>query len=314
MTSELTSLDKQGGVELKGDSDLETILQTAGFNFEVEKAACYDPEGSEIDNLYLLRRADTKHVLNTVRGRYTAVSNREMFEPFHEAVANTGAIYESAGSTNNGGTCWITARLPEDIVVGKDDKVQQRIVAMANHDGVRGNSYFQYTNRVVCNNMLQNMTKESRKQGHRVRHTTNWETQLQAAYEGFSKAIAEAGRFHKVANELNDQGLSKNQAELFLQALLPIAPEATDRSITRVNNKRGTLLELFENGAGNAGKTRWDMLNAVTEYFDHHALNARAGRARAFVRNAQGMHDKKRLAYDLLVHTEKFAKIDPINN
>ena len=117
-----------------------------------------------------------------------------------------------------------------------------------------------------------------------------------------------------MANELNDRGLSKNQAELFLQALLPIAPEATDRSITRVNNKRGTLLELFETGAGNAGKTRWDMLNAVTEYFDHHALNARAGRARAFVRNAQGMHDKKRLAYDLLVHTEKFAKLDPARN
>ena len=33
---------------------------------------------------------------------------------------------------------------------------------------------------------------------------------------------------------------------------------------------RNRVIELFSNGAGNKGETRWDAFNAVTEYIDHH--------------------------------------------
>ena len=47
--------------------------------------------------------------------------------------------------------------------------------------------------------------------------------------------------------------------------LIPV----TDKDSTKRINKREKLVELFTNGRGNVGESKWDALNAVTEYETH---------------------------------------------
>ena len=82
MNDTLISLEERAGTDIKNIDSLDSLITKAGFDFEVEKAQLYSPEGGEVDNMFMLRRKDTKVPLNVVRGRYQLVHNREMLEPF----------------------------------------------------------------------------------------------------------------------------------------------------------------------------------------------------------------------------------------
>ena len=153
-TTQLHSIESQGGTRVNRVKDLSELIHTAGFDFEVEKAQLYTPEGDELDNTFMLRRKDTKKPLNVVRGRYQIVSNEEMLSPFDEMVREYGATYENAGLVRDGRICWVSALMPDSFEAQKGDTIEQRIVAMVYHDGTRRNSYFQYSHRVWCNNQM----------------------------------------------------------------------------------------------------------------------------------------------------------------
>ncbi|MDC3298561.1 DUF932 domain-containing protein [bacterium] len=307
-TSELHSLSDRAGISVKpGTDSLEQVLEQTNLNWGVEKAQAYSPEGDEIPNLFLLRRDDTRDVLNVVKGRYQPVNNLDMFEPFDELVKAHGATYESAGVVSRGGTCWLSAKLPDSFEARAGDVVEKRMVAMANHDGMRLNSYFFFSNRVFCNNMMGSLTNTARKHGHRVKHVGDWQSNLEQATAGFAAALTDAVTFEAQAKQLVNTRMSDNQAERFIKRFIPDAtPRAgeklvTERQKSRVNRVRADIQDLFVNGAGNEGVSRWDMLNAVTEYYDHHAFRKNTQAARAFVSNAQGGHQSKNRAMTLLL-------------
>jgi phage/plasmid-like protein (TIGR03299 family) len=311
----LISIEDQAGTKLKEDASLDDVIERAGFDFEVEKVPAFSPEGTELDGLFVLRRTDTKDTMNIVRGRYQPIHNREMFAPFDTVVKEYNATYENAGLVRGGRTCWITAKLPDTISINGEDNIEQRIIGMAHHDGMRRNSYFQFSKRVWCNNMLR-VLQDAAKSGTSIGHTTKWQDHLEKARTAFTKAINAGLRFGSQAQSLADRKLSGNQADCFLQNLYPLEKEASQHTVTRTNNRRENVLELFRDGVGNSGQTRWDMLNAITEYYDHHVGNKRTNAASKFMSNMTGMgNDKvKQLAFNLLVEHDKFAALDPQRN
>ena len=70
-----------------------------------------------------------------------------------------------------------------------------------------------------------------------------------------------------------------------------------------MNNRVNDLIHLFKEGMGNEGKTRYDMMNAVTEYLDHHAKSSKNPSARKFISNlGSGMQARaKRVAVEHLL-------------
>jgi len=314
-TTQLHSIESQGGTRVNRVKGLSELIHTAGFDFEVEKAQLYTPEGDELDNTFMLRRKDTKKPLNVVRGRYQIVSNEEMLDPFDKMVQEYGATYENAGLVRDGRICWVSALLPDSFEAQKGDTIEQRIVAMVYHDGTRRNSYFQYSHRVWCNNQMKSLNQSAR-QGHTVGHTGNWQTHLNQAREGFVKAIDDSSTFHEQIKQLTHKPMTQNQAECFLQNMFPIEKEVSNRVVTRQNNVREQVHELFNVGAGNSGETRWDMLNAVTEYFDHHKKKKSRDASKSFVNEMVGMGSTphKTQAFKLLLNHDKFRAIDPKRN
>lgn len=307
MISELISLDKRSGVDLTGEQDLGNVLERSNLNFDVEKVQVHTPEGDPVSGKYLIRRTDNKFVLGSCGDRYHIVDNKHMFEPFDSIVQETGATYESAGVVNHGKTCWVSARLGDNFKI-RDDAFQRRVIMLVYHTGLQRNSYFGYNNRVICNNMMSSLNAASRKNGIGVKHTPNWEDNLNLAVEAFSNSLRDSDVFATNVTKLAETKMSKLQAMRFairfFNDFKPITrtKSRTDRSRTRNHNKVEHLMHLFEEGVGNEGKTRYDMFNAVTEYLDHHNIKSNTHNGRRFLSNLTGMQaNKKRRAVQELI-------------
>lgn len=300
MISQLVSLDERAGTNVSGYNTIDDVLSAASLNFNVEKIPAHDPEGNEVPGVNLIRRTDTSTVLGTCGKRYQCIDNREMFEPFASVVSDTGAKYESAGTIGGGKINWISARLPKELTVrvGKTkDLYEQRLVMMSYHDGLRRNSYFSFNKRVICNNMLSQLTRAASK-SLGVRHTPSWEAQLDVANQAFSESVKDMYTFQENGEWLAKQQMSDEQALMFSYRFFGRWIEEEDRK--KLNNKRSdrsktieetkvsTLMKLFHEGLGNEGKTRYDMLNAVTEYLDHHAIKKNTNTGKRLLSNLNG--------------------------
>jgi phage/plasmid-like protein (TIGR03299 family) len=225
-----------------------------------------------------------------------------MFEPFDKIVKDTGAVYESAGMLNHGKACWVSARLGDDFTI-RDDAYQRRVIMLVYHTGLSRNSYFSYQNRVICNNMMASLNTASRKNGIGIKHTPTWEDNLQLAIDAFKQSISNANMFAKSIETLAMTRMTKLQAARFALRFFndfkPMKREKsrTDRSKNRNHSKVEELMHLFEQGAGNEGKTRYDMFNAVTEYLDHTSVRKNVNTGRRFLSNLNGLQaGKKRKA------------------
>jgi phage/plasmid-like protein (TIGR03299 family) len=307
MISKLTSLDERAGVDLTGEQDIGNVLSRSGLDFEVEKVPMYTPEGNEVSDKYLLRRTDNKFVLGTCGKRYNVVDNEPMFEPFDKIVKDTGAVYESAGMLSHGKACWVSARLGDDFTI-RDDAYQRRVIMLVYHNGLSRNSYFSYQNRVICNNMMSSLNSASRKNGIGIKHTPTWEDNLQLAIDAFKQSISSSNIFAKSIETLAKTRMTKLQAARFALRFFndfkPMKREKsrTSRSRNRNHSKVEELMHLFEQGAGNEGKTRYDMFNAVTEYLDHASVRKNVNTGRRFLSNLNGLQagKKRRAVKELL--------------
>ena len=309
MISKLTSLDERAGVDLTGEQSLDNVLERADLNFNVEKVPMHTPEGNEVTGKYLLRRTDNNFVLGTCGNRYQIVDNHTMFEPFHDVVKKTGATYESAGILGHGKACWVSARLGDDFKV-RDDAYQRRVIMLSYHNGLQRNSYFSYNHRVICNNMMASLKSAANKNGIGVKHTPTWDKSLELAITAFKQSIEDSSVFAKDIGKLVNAKMTKDQAakfaERFFTDFKEIDPKEkkkiSQRSATRLDNKIEQLVDLFNEGMGNEGKTRYDMFNAVTEYLDHRSVRTNANTGRRFISNLNGLQaSKKRKAVNELL-------------
>jgi len=121
--------------------------------------------------------------------------------------------------------------------------------------------------RVVCQNTL-NLALSGAKNIVKIRHTENWkDTEAEAARvlglgEHYFKSIQEhLGR-------LTEQLLTPAQMADFSALLFPV--KEGEQVPTRTQNIRDEINRLFQSGPGNHGRSRWDALNAVTDYADHY--------------------------------------------
>ena len=121
---------------------------------------------------------------------------------------------------------------------------------------------------------------------------------------------------------MNDCKITAGQVRGFTNLLFPdreISEEEKKNRIksgrkpsSRIVNRRAEIVNLFLSGAGNYGTSRWDALNAVTEYLDHHnqankleGKNGFRNAQRRFMTNVLGGAGAitKQRAFDLLPHT-----------
>jgi len=325
--TELVRLDDRIGVDISEAANFDEVMNMAGFDFDVEKVPTHTPEGDEVPGHFLIRRTDTKQNFAVMRRRYAPIPMDQMFRPFHEMVEEFGATYEGAGLIDGGKKAWISAKLPSGFSLKSrpDDAVENRIMAFGTNDGTKRNAYFGMASRIFCNNQIRTIMQNANESDYWISHTKNWENRLEQAKKGFHAALRGLSSFEKIANQLDKIKMTSDECRGFATLLLPEPDRKKDekgkdievRSTSRITNRREKIVDLFATGAGNLGATRWDALNGLTEYVNHHnnigklEKGGRKAAERRMVSSLMGgpADQMMQRGLALLTDTKKFDKV-----
>lgn len=211
-------------------------------------------------------RTDNQKLLEIVGNRYMPIQNVGAFDFFDKIVGEGQAVYETAGSLDEGRKIWIMAKLKGDLFLRSNPKdvTEKRVLLVNSHDGSSSLMIQHVAVRVVCQNTLSAAMKGLSNQ-IKIRHTANYENKVGEAQKVLQLIHGYYDDLNAIINSLAETSMNQKEMENFVGVLIP-----SEEETTRATNIRGTMVDLFRNGTGNNGKTRYDALNAVTEYVDSH--------------------------------------------
>jgi phage/plasmid-like protein (TIGR03299 family) len=265
------------GTIVQGLMTSEEVLAKARLNWNVVKKTIQVAGGKAIPGKFATVREDTNEALGVVGKVYTPIQNTDGLNIL-DPVIGKDAVYETAGSLRGGKIVWFLASLNKEYFLGsKDDKMKQYFLVYLSHDGSRPASVRFVNTRVVCMNTLSAATAEARPLVT-IRHTKNYQDKVNEVHRIVGLADQHAQEFEKIFASLRNTKMSESEAQKFTKTLFP-GEAKQSRDI------QDQVFGLFRTGVGNEGKTRADMLNAVTEYISHHkTVRAKAPEAKAFAR------------------------------
>ena len=264
----------------------EQAIELAGMDWEVEKRSLFveeadsnddDFKASEIDSWKAAVRVDTGDVLSIVSDSYQLVQNREVFTFFDSIVDRGEAIYETAGVLGKGERIFLTAKLPEDILV-KGEKIENYCLLTNNHDG---NSALQVgftSTRVVCNNTLTSALNAGLKNSIKLRHTTNIKAMLAEAAEIMGISSAYTAQLNESFNAMAKVKITDKQLRTFIEQVMNPAKEQLTKAGKIEFSKQFTaqvdsILEFaltHDTQTTKAAKgTVWGAYNSISGYYGH---------------------------------------------
>ena len=296
------------GQRLAAGASMETWLKAAGMEWTIRKAAVRysaDRAGNDVrtdDDHVVLVRSDNGRPLGIVSPDYNIVQPGEVLEFFRDLVEGQGFQLETAGTMFGGRRYWALAKITDAVVAGWD-KIGGYLLFTTSADGSFASEARETTVRVVCNNTIsmavaqipgKHFVKINHRQAFDARAV---KAQLSLGAEHFQAfaGLAEQLTKVKVSDAVADdfvlrllRGASQDETlaaqvtqasvvsgDSFAQLLAaPFIPKDDDETSRRPRGA-DTILALFDGaGLGSERKgsqgTAWGLVNAVTEYYDHH--------------------------------------------
>lgn len=233
-----------------------------------------------------ITREDSGGVLSIMKSSYHPIQNAEAFEFFDAVVGEGQAVYDTAGALHGGRRVWIMARIPGTVFIDGDDKLERNILLYTSHDGSSTLKMQQVMTRVVCQNTLSVALRQATNTVS-ILHRGNYKQRVQEAQRALKVVHGYFDDLTSLIQQFSTQPMTPHDMRDFTEKLLPI--DAGEKS-PRTEKARGEIVSLFREGTGNHGRTRWDALNAVTEWVDHR---------RTYGRTQQGVADETRFASTL---------------
>ena len=209
-----------------------------------------------------LYRSDTKEELGSVGVGYEPVQNVKAFAFFDTICQTHGAVYKSATSFNGGAKVILTAEFPKPVTIVKGDDLMTQFVLVNGFDGKVGLHANFWVKRLVCINGLVANVPDAKNSVH-LKHTKNIEIRMEDAMKVLTEGMKYFDRFIEMSKILAEKVVDGNMVDKFLEDVFGEAKSTKARNIIE------NVVDRFENGMGNNGKTAWDLYNGVTEYIDH---------------------------------------------
>ena len=272
------------GVRVEGRAmTAAEAIDAAGLGWEVGTTELYtnrtgstNPAGrlygsfyEKVDGKVATIREDTQRLLGIVSDRYHVVQNTSAFDAFDAVVGAGDAIYHTAGSLWGGRKVWILAHMGNgEYQLDNGDQLESYILLDNSHDGSSALRMRMTPIRVVCSNTLASATRGEAT--FAARHTSGITSRVSEARDllGLNKAFME--RFLGQCNDVATKAFTAPQMESLTYKLLGLDTDkkmGEQRGVRSVHGEK--MVDLFWNGRGNAGETRWDAVNAVTEFLDY---------------------------------------------
>lgn len=266
------------GQELQEGAPIEQWQQAAGMDWMIRRAKvryATDLTGATemMDDQLVLFRSDSKAALGIVSPKYKVVQPRDVLEFFRDLVDGNGYKLHTAGTMFGGRKFWALASIGESAVVVGEDKVDGFLLLSSSCDGTMPTTARFTTVRVVCNNTLSMALSGKAKREVTIRHTSRFDgesvkQQLGLARDNF-------GAFMKSARQLAGVSMGRERASEFVSTLLVDTKTVLGEDV-RKSKQYQKIMDLFSTSAmggtlAGAEGTAWGVVNAVTEFVDHHA-------------------------------------------
>lgn len=242
-------------------------------------------------NMYGTYRTDVNIPLGVVKGKYTPVQNIDAFNFFDNAIGVDKAIWQTAGWFGNGERIFVSAKLPNNILVN-GDPVENYLVFTNSHDGSSGVKILFTPIRIICQNTL---TAAIRQATNYVsfRHTQSVHGNLSIANEllGISTMMAKSceENYIQFANhKMSDDEVKDYLVKSVLNPAEYSQLYKTGHNITQLINKDWraindseismrkvnvihNMYEYYHIGPGQRSiqGTLWGAVNAITGYYSN---------------------------------------------
>jgi hypothetical protein len=148
----------------------------------------------------------------------------------------------------------------------KDDKLNVGILIQDGFNGLQSRSYSMVIIREICQNGM--VKKHLCDSLGKTRHSKNFESNHSNRFKLILNSIEEQiARMEVTFENLYNTTFDRPQFDEFTETLLPaLKKEKPSKQALRVKDQ---LENLFVNGTGTNGITKWDAYNAVTEFCSH---------------------------------------------
>jgi phage/plasmid-like protein (TIGR03299 family) len=256
---------------------LDIWQKAAGMDWRIEESAVLfraDPQKPFDVHTHaeskVLYRSDTHMPLSVVSARYQTVQPAAILEFYRDLVSVGGFELETAGVLKDGKKLWALAKTGQEALLKGGDRVKGYLLLATSCDGTLATTA-QFTSvRVVCQNTLQ-MALGDRDGVVRVPHSTQFDPE--AVKRSLGVAGTQWATFQDTIQALAERKVNRWDVMRYVTTVLgdperPLPEQPHERAMKKV-------VDLFtREGRGadlaSADKTAWGLVNAVTEYVDHH--------------------------------------------
>jgi phage/plasmid-like protein (TIGR03299 family) len=265
------------GQKLEQDASFDEWQIAAGMNWSIRSTPVVFADIGEncaggllktFEGKNVLYRSDNSEPLSIVSDRYQTVQPVEVLHFFKSLVEENGFKLHTAGTLFGGKRMWALAETGNFGEVSKDDGIGGFLLLSTSCDKSLATTARFTTVRVVCNNTL-SWASEDNTNMVSFNHMQKFDHE--AVKAKLASSVASFGSFMEMAKFLQKQQMNTAKAKTFLLELLK-QPEQDFQLVpeSKPYKKIYSLYESEAKGFELAEHTKWGMLNAVTEYFDHH--------------------------------------------
>jgi hypothetical protein len=260
----------------------EEAINLANLDYEVYKTTLHPNvdgspiNGEAIDDKFAIMRKDNNAYLGMVGSRYEIIQNKDAFS-FFDAIIDAGeAIFETAGALGKGERIFVTAKLPEDMLVG-GEVCNKYIILTNSHNGTSSIIAGLTSVRVVCNNTLQAALGNLNNKVS-IQHRAGAKDKLAEAHKVMNIASAYMNEVEDIFNKMVDTKIDDGKLKNYIMEVMKPNVKATSKEeeeqiSTRFKNQVDSIYNFASTHPTqltDATKgTLWGAYNSISGYYNY---------------------------------------------
>lgn len=304
------------GNELPEGANADDFLKAAGLDWDVIpanlKADIGDGQMIDVPGKKAFIRSSDKKLMTIASDGWTPFQNRQALQ-FMQQFATAGkASLDTAGALRDGQLVWGLLKLNHSFETRPGDKTEGFVLIVSPHTVGKAISVTTTTIRVVCQNTLSLADKQG-KVNYRQNHLSEFNeaaarASIEAAHEQLFQNEKEMSAIDKLKLSIEDAVL-----KVFVPVFAPELEQEDDIMSILTDAKKmpkniAGLIDCLDNAPGAIPDTGYGVLQAITNYCDHHGGNSQE--TRMFRSFAGDYRDKKIFAQKLLLEMSGYDASD----
>jgi phage/plasmid-like protein (TIGR03299 family) len=231
-------------------------------------------------------------VLARCGGEMTLLQNHDLFA-FVDSLINSevdgGIRYEVAGSLKEGRTVWIVCATGDGLsfrrIDGSEDKQKDYLLAVNHHDGTGALWLLGTRVRAVCQNTVNWALRES-DNVYRIEHRSNLDERLDDVRGALRLEHSWRKAMDEEMADFDRQRMRSEEVADFAASVIAGTRSTMDNVLKSMKGKAAenardqveAVTYLFRDGKGNLGETKYDAMQGLAEYLDHHRAKYRVAK------------------------------------